>query len=349
MKRTIRTIIAVALLLVVGLVVRERIRHPRGAVITPLHHTDLVHNPGDAADDPAIWIHPADPTQSVILGTDKKGGLVTYDLTGRELQYLADGALNNVDLRGGFATDDGEVTLIAASDNDADRVMFYTIDPTSRRLTRLAGETPDTGIDAEGIALHRSKDTGKFYVFVVGDSEVDQNYWLSQWEVGFANGGIVTLPVRSLRIGSKSEACEADDEAGLVYVAEENVGIWRYPADPASTGDGVLMCGVGWPDPLRHDVEGLAIVESGRGRLLVASSQGSDDFVALDLTDDDRLVGRFRLQGTEHTDGIAIVSTPLGPQYPRGLFVAQNGAGQPQNFTLASWASIEQALQVDPR
>lgn len=36
------------------------------------------------SDDPAIWVHPADP--SLIIGTDKDGGLGVYTLDG-----LADG------------------------------------------------------------------------------------------------------------------------------------------------------------------------------------------------------------------------------------------------------------------
>ena len=36
----------------------------------------------DAADDPAIWVNPDDPLKSLIVGTDKKNGLVVYDLSG---------------------------------------------------------------------------------------------------------------------------------------------------------------------------------------------------------------------------------------------------------------------------
>jgi myo-inositol-hexaphosphate 3-phosphohydrolase len=35
--------------------------------------TEAVPSRGDAADDPAIWIHPDNPAQSLVLGTDKKG------------------------------------------------------------------------------------------------------------------------------------------------------------------------------------------------------------------------------------------------------------------------------------
>lgn len=56
--------------------------------------------PGDTADDSAIWIHPIDPSQSIIIGDDKNGGMMVWDLTGAEIQYIdATKRLNNVDIR----------------------------------------------------------------------------------------------------------------------------------------------------------------------------------------------------------------------------------------------------------
>src|SRR5262245_960394 len=65
--------------------------------------TIQVPHEGDAADDPAIWVHPSTPALSIVIGTDKKGGLAVYDLDGQQLQYLPDGNLNNVDIRTGFS------------------------------------------------------------------------------------------------------------------------------------------------------------------------------------------------------------------------------------------------------
>lgn len=60
--------------------------------------TTPVETGGDAADDPAIWIDPVDPSRSVIIATQKQSGLYVYDLSGKMLQFLADGRMNNVDL-----------------------------------------------------------------------------------------------------------------------------------------------------------------------------------------------------------------------------------------------------------
>src|SRR3546814_7187788 len=74
-----------------------------------------VETGGDAADDPAIWIDPADPARSVVIGTQKKSGLYVYGLDGQMIQYLPDGRMNNVDLRDGFRLGGRDVTLVAAS------------------------------------------------------------------------------------------------------------------------------------------------------------------------------------------------------------------------------------------
>src|SRR4249920_1247621 len=58
--------------------------------------TQPVVSTGDAADDPAIWVNPVDPSLSTIIGTNKQAGLAVYDLSGKELQFVNAGQINNV-------------------------------------------------------------------------------------------------------------------------------------------------------------------------------------------------------------------------------------------------------------
>src|SRR5687767_9180556 len=77
--------------------------------------TEPVQSKEDAADDPAIWLHPTDPSRSLVIGTDKKQGLDVYDLTGKRVQSLPDGRMNNVDLRYGFPLANRQVAIVAAT------------------------------------------------------------------------------------------------------------------------------------------------------------------------------------------------------------------------------------------
>ena len=61
--------------------------------------TESVSSIGDAADDPAIWFNQANPTKSLIFGTDKRKGIHVYDIYGKELSFSELGATNNIDLR----------------------------------------------------------------------------------------------------------------------------------------------------------------------------------------------------------------------------------------------------------
>ena len=44
-----------------------------------------VKSSGDAADDIAIWVNPNNANKTIVIGTDKKWGLVTYNLKGEIL------------------------------------------------------------------------------------------------------------------------------------------------------------------------------------------------------------------------------------------------------------------------
>ena len=83
----------------------REVPRPTAIVVEPAVETEPVSTYGDAADDPAIWVNPRDPAQSLIIGANKKLGLEVYDLAGRRIQTLPDGRMNNVDLRDGFPFD----------------------------------------------------------------------------------------------------------------------------------------------------------------------------------------------------------------------------------------------------
>src|SRR5688572_25356132 len=104
--------------------------------VTATVETAPVRHSGDAADDPAIWVHPTDPSRSLILGDDKGGGLCVYGLDGAELQVLDERKrINNVDLRYGvpLAGTFGDGTKhervdLAAAGNETDKsLVFYKI------------------------------------------------------------------------------------------------------------------------------------------------------------------------------------------------------------------------------
>ncbi len=152
---------------------------PKAAV-----ETEPVPSQGDAADDPAIWIHPNDPRQSLVLGTDKKGGLNVFDLEGRRIQLVSDGSRpNNVDVLYGFPLDGRTVDLVVAGTRSRSRpgIAFWQIVPDSRRLTEVGtipAFTVFDGAEPYGSCVYKSPRNQAFYVFVTSKDGAIEQYRL---------------------------------------------------------------------------------------------------------------------------------------------------------------------------
>ncbi|MXP42016.1 phytase [Altererythrobacter soli] len=296
----------------------------------------------DAADDPAIWRNPADPAASLIVGTDKRGGVHVYGLDGKSRSFAQAGEVNNVDLADmGPVSQGGAGVIVVASDrNDLTRAMLlvYRLDTASGQLA-LLGKVP--GGAGEGYGLCLLKQGQRLLAYSVLKQGAIHEYELT---LGAAPSA---TPLRILRVPSQPEGCVADQRSGTLYVGEEAGGIWRFAAG-ATAGDLVLPVD---NRTLVADVEGLALLPEGsEGGYLVASSQGDNAYAVFRLPDLAPL-GRFAiaagaLGGAEETDGIELIGGSFGPEYPEGLFVAQDGHNQPlgQNFKLVSWAAIKAAL-----
>ena len=330
--------------------------------------TEPVSHDGDSADDAKVWIHPTEPNQSVIIGTDKhdtEGGLAVYDLTGRLIFFAKDGKMNNVEVRYNFPMGNMKVGIIAVSNRTNDSIAVYTIDPGSRGLTNIAARTISVGVDGiYGFCLYHSWRTGKYYAFVN-----DKNGEVEQWEL-FDNrsGKVDAIRVRSFDVGTQIEGMVADDQLGYLYVGEEDVGIWKYgaePTDPADDANRVLVDSTNTDSGghLVADVEGLTIYYArGTDGYLIASSQGEDHpthalahtFAVYRRDGTNEYVMSFRIventalgiDGVSNTDGIGVANVFLGPAFPRGIFVAQDGhnSGGNQNFKLVPWEKIATSI-----
>lgn len=306
--------------------------------------TEPMRTGGDSADDTTLWIDRRDPSQSLIIGTNKKRGLAVYDLSGREIQFVEDGQMNNVDHRDDFPLGDKKVSLVTASNRSNNSIAVYRIDEQSRRLENVAARAIVT-IEAYGSCMYHSRATGKFYYIVANKrGEVEQ---LELFDNG--KGLVDAKRARLFKVGTQLEGCVADDELDQLYIGEEAVGIWKYPAAPdaplqPTKVDGVIPFG-----KLKPDVEGLTIAygKDGRG-YLIASSQGNNTYVVYRREGNNAYVKTFRIVAgngideVSQTDGIHVVAESLGPKFPKGVFIAQDGLDDKgkQNFKLVPWDSI---------
>lgn len=324
--------------------------HIKNTVTAKAETTPLLQKKNDdSADDPAIWVHPEDVTKSIIIGTDKKGGLATYNLDGEQLYYLPAGRLNNCDVRSGFNLNGNTITVVAASNRTNQSVSLFQLNEDGK-MDSIHSKPLKTAMTDEvyGLCMYLNSDNGKYYVFM--NSKAGE---IEQWELLTDQNGIDAKLVRTLKLENQPEGMVVDEENGWLYVGEEEVGIWKFKAAPDGDNKPVFIEESSEKNPnIKYDIEGLALYkkENGQG-YLVASSQGNYSYAVFSLNEGNPYVGSFRILGgefdsVEETDGIEITTTALGPQYPKGLLVVQDGYNytdgkkRAQNFKYISMEDV---------
>ena len=319
-------------------------------IVPALVQTDVVPSLGDAADDPAIWVNPQHPEASRVLGTDKQGGLLVYDLAGKQLQDLRVGRLNNVDVRPGFDLGVRQVDLAVASNRDHNSLHLFAIERRSGEV-RDIGQLPTPLTEIYGLCLFKDAE-GEIYAI-----PNDKDGTFLQYRLSAADGRVKGQLVRQFKVGSQPEGCVADDQGERLYVGEEDVAVWALDArgEAPATLDKVI--GVG--ETVHDDIEGLAIYHGATASYLVISSQGNDSYVVLDGQAPHAVRGAFRvglnaergIDGASETDGLEVTSANLGGPWHAGMLVVQDGRKRMpedrQNYKYVPWAAVAEALGLE--
>ena len=287
----------------------------------------------DAADDPAIWIDPANPNRALIVATDKKAGLHIYDLGGKDIAFIKAGLVNNVDVAGDI--------IVASDRNDGvnAHLAVFRLDADEPAITALGRAAAGTG-EAYGLCLRKDMPGQPITAaLIVKDGTV---------RVGTLTvDGAPNFTVRwEHKIPTQSEGCVFDGET--LYVGEEDAGVWRL--EPNGKSATATMVAPVDNQRLVADVEGLPTIDHKGQRYLLVSSQGDNAYAVFRLPGVD-YVGRFAVAAgqfgaTSETDGIEAVAGNFGANYPDGIFLAQDGDNAPraQNFKLVRWDQIAAAL-----
>jgi 3-phytase len=343
--------------------------------------TPTIPSSGDA-DDPAIWLHPTDPSRSLVIGSAKNEGLRVYDLAGQQLQsYLpgrVDGQrsrLNNVDVQYDFKLADGSRADVAIyTDRGQDTLRVFKINSSGTPLTEVTAYNrlfPSQPVADQatgyGLALWRDAAQDKLFSLVAQRHGTG----IGQFEmVAQADGTVTSKLVRSWSLPStykgqdlnddandwspQSEGMVVDQQTGMLYVGQEDVGIWGINLRTGLLGAQPLVETKSFDpaSPITADVEGLTIRygENGEG-VILASSQGDNTFAAFNRKDFSHL-GSFSIgagngiDAVQESDGADVTSFGL-PGFEGGMFVAQDGydgddfeGDSATNFKYSSWTDI---------
>ncbi|MGA9658581.1 MAG: phytase [Asticcacaulis sp.] len=309
----------------------------------------------DSADDPEIWVDAKNPDRALIYATDKKGGLYVYDLNGKQVQFLAAGPLNNVDLRNGLSQQGLPDTVIAASDRARNGARLFKLDPVTLQTSEW-GFVAMPASEAYGFCMGITKAGQLTFIMVGKDGDVSQSLITSE------NGEPKSTLVRQFKVGTQSEGCVVDDATGHLYIAEENVALWQYSLDPARGSERKAVETLP-SDKLVADIEGLTLLHDGEKTYLIASSQGDSAFGVWRVDGNSPVYqGRFSvfpghgIDAVTGTDGVAGFGGQIGP-YGKGVVVMQDDADtdgeapatvrKRQNFKIVDWNDIRKALKID--
>jgi len=345
---------------------------------TPLVETIDMYGSGDNADDMCLWLHPTDPSKSVILGNNKSGdangGIYSFALNGGR----SDGAgswglgnwfdqgkkINNVDLRYNFQAGDDKWDIVVGSNRTNDRIDILRVDTNEdgdfTGLTSVGSIS--TGADLGpadnpyGMAMFHSKSRDKHYALASS-----YNGQTAQWELSYNAGpGTITgtkVWQADVTGGNVIEGIVADDEKEVVYIAGEDSAIYRYQTinGVIQNADRVEVDHVSGAH-LAADIEGLTLYYGSDGAgYLIASSQGDSEFAVYDREFSGGAANGHifnftigansgaGIDSVHDTDGIDVTNADLGGQFDSGMFLAHDGnnSGRPiSNVKLVPWSDV---------
>ncbi len=305
--------------------------------VAPFQETDPVLSEGDAADDIAIFV----PNQSIedvlIIGTNKKYGLETYDYKGNRLFEYPFGRINNVDLLRGYEPNEKGLVALIGGTNRSTRSLDLWYLHSDASITLVKSTQTDLR-DVYGFTFY--SDEIATYAFVT-----DKKGTIYQYQI-FLNADNIDLTlIRKLKFSTVIEGIEGDSKRGLILAAEENKGLWSFNAHPFKPLNKNLLLNIK-TEGLKADLEGVALIndfKQSRDYIFI-SIQGSNSYGIMDAQDY-KLKGIFKIisnnkkiDQVEETDGIEAVMVNSN----EGLFIAQDGLNgmDNQNFKLVMLSSI---------
>ncbi len=302
-------------------------------------------------DDPAIWLHPTDRSQSLIIGTDKNedGALYAYDLDGNIIDEKTVRGLkrpNNVDIEYGLMLGGEEVDIAVTTERLTKSIRVFRLpDMVAIDNGGIEVFVGDNLRAPMGVALYKRPSDGAIYA-IVGRKEGPTVSYLWQYLLeDDGNGNVAGTVVR--KFGEYSgvkeiEAIAVDDPLGYVYYSDENVGTRKYHADPDAPDADVQLALFG-TDGFTDDNEGISIymINDGTGYILISDQQANKFriFPREGADGDPHNHPQIKVVSvsTTESDGCEVTSAVLNDNFKNGLFVAMSDN---KTFHFYSWEDI---------
>ena len=336
---------------------QERVIHPTAAFSTQPPQVNQV-------EDAAFWIHPSDPQRSMLLVTNQWRGIEQHGCDGMLLRTPpppeAGNDFRGIDVLYDFPLTSGSVDLVfvgcktTGNTGETAGVQVWKVDPDARKCRPLMNSEVLRVLDGQrplGVWTARDPASGRRYLFVT-----IKHGRIEQYEIKPAADDRVSLTLVRTLEHDEVKAGVADNAHGVFYFANEEVGVFACPIDPAAgAGAARQIIRIG-EHGLTPDVGGLAIYPTADGGgYLIAVSQGERDsasrFFIYRLTGSHDYVATLMPTGgdaTYNSSGIAATSRPFGRAFPAGALALKNrlNPNASEDFNVYDWRAIQQQLDA---
>ena len=321
--------------------------------VLPSYQTIPVVNSGDYADDAVVWIHPSNNDSSFLIGLDKSSnGRLEYFNSNGDRYGSTDisKSFNNLSITYGYSFLGNSEDLVIASNRTDNKVQFFKINSDTRTLIDITGNCL-IGYEPYGVALYQNKNNDSLYCFV---SQRKAPFNVLQYVV-YENQGLIDISlVRTIQTTSLSEGIYVDERLENLYIAEEDIAIYKYDANPSGGQTRSIVDFVGSEYIGGSDIEGIGLyyLSDYTGYLIVSIQY--DNTFNIYSRQENSFLGSFtigsvgdNIDKTEETDGIFVSSTAFTSNFLDGVFIAHDGGAnlsRSTNYKLVSWKSIADSL-----
>lgn len=317
--------------------------------VKPIATTQRLNND---PDDVAVWIHPQEPSKSVIFINDKNssGGVYGFDISGKAIPKLSVSPLsrpNNLDIAPAFINpykNDSTVPVIFVAERGTERIRAYSV-PQLIALDSggYIAFNEDSSQIADfhapmGIAVMNKSPFQIIDIFVSRKSGPKQGY-LNHYRATWAHKNTINLQfIRSFGNFSglkEIESIAVDTLKNRVYYSDETYGIRYASADPNHSDTGSFGLGT-----FKSDCEGIAVIYSlnkyPNGLIVVSDQQRNN----LNFFDRETLlfIGYVEIKAKE-TDGIEFSTLALVENSEGTLFTMNDKHHNFHYYTIESLLS----------